>query len=192
MSIGYQLAPGHRLRLAVSPTYWPWIWPSPRPVVLCVYPGGSSLELPVRCASPGVPAPVFENVEVSRPPETIPMERPRAERSETLDVGTGRFTIHYYPDHLPGRFRLAPTGRELGEFGENSFSIVEGDPLSAETSSLRVVEVGGDGWEAKTQVRSRLTCDEHAFFVETQVEAFDGAEPFFEKTWTAEIPRELG
>jgi hypothetical protein len=192
MSIGYQLAPGHRLRLAVSPTYWPWIWPSPRPVVLSVYPGDSSLELPVRSAASGLPAPTFETVEVSRPPETIPIERPKAERSETLDVGTGRFSIHYYPDHLPGRFRLVSTGRELGEFGENFFSIVEGDPLSAETESRRVVEVGGDGWNARTEVHSRLTCDEHAFLVETKVEAFDGDEPFFERTWTAEIPREFG
>ena len=139
-----------------------------------------------------LPAPVFESVEVSRPPETIPIERSKAERSETLDVGTGRFTIRYYPDHLPGRFRLVATGRELAEFGENSFSIVEGDPLSAETSSLRAVEVGGDGWVARTEVRSKLTCDEDAFFVETKVEAFNGAEPFFERTWTAEIPREFG
>jgi hypothetical protein len=122
----------------------------------------------------------------------IPYKQPKAERTETLDVGTGRFTIHYCPDHLPGRFRLVGTGRELGEFGENSFSIVEGDPLSAETSSLRTVEVAGDGWEARTEVHSRLTCDEGTFFVETRIEGFDGGEPFFERTWTAEIPRKFG
>ncbi len=187
LSIGYRLARGHRLRLAVSPTYWPWIWPSPRPVTLQVYPGASRVELPVRNAVSDPLTPTFEPVEVSRPPATVTVRQPKAERSETLDVGTGRFTIHYHPDHLPGRFRLVGTGREIGEFGENSFSIIEGDPLSAETSSLRTVEVAGDGWEAKTEVHSRLTCDESTFLVETRIEAFDGGEPFFERTWTAQI-----
>ena len=35
-STSYALPSGHLLRLAVSPTYWPWVWPSPDPVVLTV------------------------------------------------------------------------------------------------------------------------------------------------------------
>ncbi|MEZ5121127.1 MAG: CocE/NonD family hydrolase [Solirubrobacterales bacterium] len=29
-AVGYALAPGHRVRLALSTSYWPWLWPSPR------------------------------------------------------------------------------------------------------------------------------------------------------------------
>ena len=29
-SMGYAFPAGHRIRLALSPTYWPWAWPSPR------------------------------------------------------------------------------------------------------------------------------------------------------------------
>ena len=40
---------GHRLRVAVSPAYWPWIWPSPFTVTLRVACGeASTLDLPVR------------------------------------------------------------------------------------------------------------------------------------------------
>ena len=28
-AIAHSFPPGHRLRLAISPTYWPWAWPSP-------------------------------------------------------------------------------------------------------------------------------------------------------------------
>ena len=45
--IGHKVAAGHRLRLAVSPTYWPFIWPSPRSPLLSVYPGQCGLCLPV-------------------------------------------------------------------------------------------------------------------------------------------------
>ncbi len=47
-SIACSVPAGHRLRLAVSTSYWPWIWPSPQRVRLSVHTGSQSrLELPV-------------------------------------------------------------------------------------------------------------------------------------------------
>ena len=40
--------PNARVRVAVSTTYWPTIWPSPEAVTLTLYAGNSELELPVR------------------------------------------------------------------------------------------------------------------------------------------------
>ena len=37
--IAYSVAPGHRLRLAISSTYWPLVWPSPEPVTLTLHQG---------------------------------------------------------------------------------------------------------------------------------------------------------
>ncbi|MST35186.1 peptidase S15, partial [Acidimicrobiaceae bacterium USS-CC1] len=51
-AVAYRLPAGHRWRLAVSSTYWPWIWPVPEPATLTLHPG-SSLELPV--LDPGTP-----------------------------------------------------------------------------------------------------------------------------------------
>jgi predicted acyl esterase len=44
--------PGHRIRVAISPAYWPLAWPPPDPVTLTVFTGASTLELPVRSAAP--------------------------------------------------------------------------------------------------------------------------------------------
>ena len=44
----HRFAPGHRLRLALSPTYWPQAWPSPQTVTLTIALGSSLVELPVR------------------------------------------------------------------------------------------------------------------------------------------------
>ena len=43
---------GHRLRLALSPAYWPWLWPVPEPVTLGVHTAPSALVLPVRAPRP--------------------------------------------------------------------------------------------------------------------------------------------
>ena len=38
---GHAFAPGNRIRVGVSPTYWPWAWPSPEPVTLSLFAGES-------------------------------------------------------------------------------------------------------------------------------------------------------
>ena len=43
--MAYRLAPGHRLRLALSNSYWPFVWPSPEAGRLTL--AGGSLALPV-------------------------------------------------------------------------------------------------------------------------------------------------
>ena len=45
--IGQAVEAGHRLRLALSPTWWPMVWPQPVDAPLVVAPGGSTLSLPV-------------------------------------------------------------------------------------------------------------------------------------------------
>jgi predicted acyl esterase len=45
----HSLPAGHRWRVAISTTYWPWAWPSPEPVTLSLVTGkASQLKLPVR------------------------------------------------------------------------------------------------------------------------------------------------
>src|SRR5207302_3015972 len=52
-AVAYALPAGHRWRVAVSPTYWPWAWPAPEPVTLSLFSGGASrLTLPVRPQRP--------------------------------------------------------------------------------------------------------------------------------------------
>jgi putative CocE/NonD family hydrolase len=65
--LGQVVPAGHRLRLAVSTTMWPLVWPSPETVELKLFTGpGSFLELPVRATDEDGPAPAFG------PPEEAP------------------------------------------------------------------------------------------------------------------------
>src|SRR5690606_32175183 len=49
--IAYQVAPGNRLRVALSSSYWPLVWPSPEAVTLTLHEG--SLDLPLRPTGTG-------------------------------------------------------------------------------------------------------------------------------------------
>jgi predicted acyl esterase len=76
-AIAYVVPAGHRLRLAVSPTYWPWAWPSPEPVTLTVVAGpGPPLDLPLR-TPPGTEeplAPHFSQPEAAPSPPYVVLE----------------------------------------------------------------------------------------------------------------------
>ncbi len=59
-AIAHRFEAGHRIRLAVSSTYWPWIWPAPERFELTLACGPATyLDLPVRQPQPddGAPAP---------------------------------------------------------------------------------------------------------------------------------------
>ena len=80
--IAQAIPAGHRLRLALSPAYWPWLWPAPEPVTLAVAHRGQPLVLPVRSRAP-------------RTSELRPFEEPEGARPRGRDgrAGRGRRTL---------------------------------------------------------------------------------------------------
>jgi uncharacterized protein len=188
--LGQAVAAGDRLRLALSSTYWPWLWPSPQPVELTIETGpGSWLELPVRpLGAADGSDPRFG------PPESAPGlpltdadEQPAFHRIEH-DVVSGTYTMVLNQDG-DRRFRL-PDGLELAEENLDRFTIVEGDPLSASVEATRRLTIGRGEWQVEVRTRSRMTSDHEAFHLVDTVEAFEGGEPFFTRTWERSIPRD--
>jgi uncharacterized protein len=168
---GHRFAPGHRIRLALSPTYWPWIWPSPEPVTLAVLTDGSELELPlvgeVAAFSPG---PAEQTAAIAQEwLEASPM-------SQVLhdDVTTGRVELRSQPDFLAGRLRVPELDLEIEEHGENVYAIDRGDPLSAEVRCSRRAALSRPGFDVRIEADARMTCSAQEFLVQTHLRAFEG------------------
>ena len=89
-AIAHAVAPGHRLRLAVSTVYWPWAWPSPEPVTLTLH--GGRLRLPLR-------APRDDHQPEFGPPEQIMTDETLTRVFDTPvtchDGPHGRLAIYY-------------------------------------------------------------------------------------------------
>ena len=190
-SIGYRFAAGHRVRLSVAPSYWPWVWPAPHDATLTLALGECRLRLPVR-RDGGLPAPTFAPVEVAPPLAIEVLETLSGQVVQTTDLLSDRVDMVVEPDGLPGLVRLTDSGLVVGEWGRNSYGIVEGDPLSATVRCERTMEIGGPGWRTVTEVDSTMSCDAEAFHVQTRLSARDGDEPFFEHIWIWSTPRVLG
>ena len=185
------MPPASRLRLAVSPTYWPWAWPSPEPVTLSLWSGGDArVELPEIPAEAGDQAAPFGPAEVAPalPVETI--AEGRTERVVIHDVHAGRTDMRYLWDS--GGHLVYPHGmRELAE-NEAVYSLVEGDPLSAAVSCFQAIEYQRGDHLVRVEARGRMTCDGNDFQLDHSLVASERGETVRERSWTTRIPRDLG
>ena len=96
LPVAQAFVPGHRLRIAISPTDWRF-WPSPEPVTLALHLGaGTSLQLPVRRPSPDDDAlPAFGPAEESAvAPYRLFGRGPLPERLVSEVVSERRTTVH--------------------------------------------------------------------------------------------------
>jgi hypothetical protein len=189
-----RIAPGHRLRLSLSPTYWPWAWPSPEPVTLTVHTGSSTLELPVRPPRPeDATLRAFGPSELeSIPPLAIERLAKREHtRTVTRDLETGLIVQRAEQNQKFGPSpRLDSESLVWEHRGTDEYSIREGDPLSATTTASFRDTLSRPGWAARMEVRSELTADAKQFHVTVAADAFEGDRRIHAKTWTFQIPRD--
>ncbi len=186
-STSYALPSGHLLRLAASPTYWPWVWPSPDPVVLTVT--GGRLELPVRRGPDGAPR-SFDAPECAPEPAEETLVAGRTGRTVERDFAAGAAEARFA--WIDGRSLLTDSATELAERNVVRYRLVEGDPLSAEASCEVAVELARGEWRTGVQVRSTMTCERERFLVTTELDAYEGATRCFARRWTHEIARDGG
>jgi hypothetical protein len=188
--MGYRVAARHRLRVAVSPTYFYHAWPSPEPVALTIITGESSrLCLPVR-----VPRAEDEALSVFQPPETsqpLATEQLRAGQQRKFihkDVIGGEMRMELIDDD--GRLLFRATGVEVEDFGHEIYSIRDGDPLSAAVHIRRRLAYRRGEWDVRIETESKMTADATHFHLGNHLEAFERGNRVFTKSWTTTIPRD--
>lgn len=175
--IAYRLPPGHRLRIAVSTSYWPFIWPEARPVTATIT--GGALGLPVRPTAIGDER-CFDEPEGAPP---LPVRRhgdvKEDKRIET-DMTTGETRIIISgtvppTEDLTHGLITASRMREV-------WSIRKDDPASARVDIVWERSMGRGNWQARTIVEARLSADADRFHLVQRLEAFEGDDIVFHRT----------
>jgi putative CocE/NonD family hydrolase len=193
--IAYAFPAGHRIRLAVSSAYWPWVWPQPETDAGFVLdPVGSTLELPVRSREVGEGI-GFEEPEQAEPlgvssPATL--DEPRPARLVVRDVAAGEWRLEVDPRR--GGKRAFPDGLEYTEEALETYTIRADDPLSARALSQWSVRLHRPelAWDTEVRTRSEIGCDAAHFVTTDEVVCTEGGEVVFHRTWEKRIPRTAG
>ncbi len=184
----YAFRPGHRIRLALSTSYWPMVWPSPEPATLGVFTGVSRLTLPLRAPKPGDAAlPPFPPAEGAKPLARTILRDPWATREVTHDFGGGVSVYTHREDR--GVVRLDAIDLAIGYEATERYTIDERDPTKARAEFTRTIGAQRGAWRTRIETLTDVTCDATSFHLRARLQAFDGDERFFDREWRETIAR---
>lgn len=187
---------GHRLRLSVSSSYFPLVWPAPQAPTLTLFTGRCSINVPVRPRRDDADAalPAFGPPETAPPLATTPLETGKHHWRITRDLASSMTTLEIADDH--GEFVIDETDTAVRSNTTEWFSFCGNDPTSVrgETRTLRGLR--RDGWDVEVTTATALTCTETDFVVTAQLDAYQsdarhGRRRVYAQSWTREIPRDL-
>jgi putative CocE/NonD family hydrolase len=171
--IGWAFPKGHRIRVALSTSYWPMLWPSPEPVTLTVFAGASKLILPGRKPRPeDAKLPSFPEAETAPPQQRTYLRPSGGRRWVESDIGEGVSAYNIHQDS--GHFIIQSHGLETDHEAHEVFTIAADDPLSAEADMLFSIAIGRDEWQTKTVTRTIMRSTKDTYEFEATLDAYEG------------------
>jgi putative CocE/NonD family hydrolase len=186
----YAFPPGHRIRVALSTTYWPMTWPTPERAVITMFAGASSLALPERPKGThdGDLRP-FPPAECGVPGPSTTLRPGRFERTCTRDMSSGVTKAVMFDDY--GTSRLEASGIEIASTRRHEFWIDEENPLSARAEVRWDIEIGRGSWRTRSVVRVVQTATRDTFRIHAEMDAFESDSRVMSRNWDCTVPRDL-
>ncbi len=182
---------GHHIRVAISSSDWPWVWPSPYPATNAVYWGGSQ---PSR-----IILPVVEKALTSARPEPKFLE---ALNSSTIhyDFGGGS-TWQFIQDILKGYSIMKVGSRSQGKLPGAAFSMEHeaqaefgsSDEHPEATYAKALVKTSIIQIDGRTDITGRTAIRSTAshFYIDVELNVEKDGELFFTRKWMEAFPRRL-
>jgi hypothetical protein len=181
---------GHRLRLSISTSYWPLAWPSPKPVQLVIYAGTSTFSLPVRPPQKRDAKLRAFGAPEGAPPLTTTLLHPKQEEWRVIrDLRRDISTLEVVLDTGTTRYEgidLEISSRTIETY---TYCCDDYSSLAGETRWTRTFRRGD--WQVRTITRTLLTSDETSFRLRADLDAYEGPNRVFSRSWRTEIPRRL-
>jgi hypothetical protein len=172
---------GHRLRLALSPSSWPFIWPERDPATLTVESG--RLTLP-ELTGPGLPV--------------APMAPPRASGQTHETVRAGGDGMEHWQDggallirmtSDTGRVQDRAHGLWMEAEMEELWSIARHDPGAASVRFRWTKRMGRGDWSVQVHSETTMKTCAEGFEIAARLEAETDGARVFEREFGTSVPR---
>ncbi|MET8678975.1 CocE/NonD family hydrolase [Streptomyces sp. NPDC004647] len=182
--------PGHRMRLSLSTSYWPLAWPPPKPVLLSVYSGSSTLTLPVRPVAEsdenngrpfGEPegAEPIPTTRVTPPDQRWTVSRDLIGYNSALEIVKDAGTVHFDGIDL-----------DVGRRAYERYDSVADDFASVRGESTWTMTFSRADWDVRTVTSTVLRSTETEFLLHATLDGYDGSQRVFSRNWNETIPRD--
>ncbi len=181
---------GHKVRISISTSYWPIAWPSPEPVMLEIYTGKTGFMLPVR-----EPSEKDETLREFDPPEgaspiTIkPLATGRHNWLVERDLANDKSTLKVIKDDGIRLFK--DINMEVENRSYEWYSSMDDDfsSIRGETWWARGFRRGD--WHTRIVTRTVLTSDPDYFYIDAELDAFEGDTRVYSQNWNMKVERDF-
>lgn len=184
--IAWNLPTGYRLRVAISSSYWPLIWPVPEQATLDLVSG--HLELPLRTVTDGDEV-TFPEPEAAAPWASEELRPPRHVRRVEHDLQGETVALVIEDDF--GASRDLEHGLITGAVARERWTIRPDDPLSAVGQTHWTQTLARDGWSIRTETFADMWSDTTTFHLRGRIEAYEGGRKVFERDFDDTVARNL-
>ena len=180
----YTVPAGHRLRISISNSYWPLLWPSPKSTTLNIHEG--TVQIPVVNEVAGHTV-AFPPPEAADPWQTETIREGTNSRRQETDLNTGIVHLHIVDDF--GKVSDVEHGLINGSIAREHWQIHPNDPLSARGTCHWSDEVERDDIKLRTEARCEMWSDSNHFYLNAKIEAFENDRSIYARDVSDKIPR---
>ncbi len=199
--MAYRLASGHRLRLALSNSYWPFVWPSPEVGRLTLV--GGRLHLPVSTSPPPPPPPLSAEedgggpaavwsppaAECASPWKHKVLRAGQNSRKIETDLITSLVSLVIHDD--AGDVEDLAHGLQTGQTTSELWQVHPDDPLSARAVHTWEQRLARKEWRVRTEVWAEMTATASHLHMKARLRAFEGDALVFENSFHDEVVRQF-
>ena len=183
--IAYRLPQGDRLRVSVSTSYWPLLWPMPHAATLTVTQG--TLHLPISQHGENAER-VFPDPDATPAWQTQTLRPANNERRRETDLKTGITRLEIIDDF--GCVQDADHGLIIEGVAREWWDIHPDDPLSARGKSHWTERRARGDWDTRTETYATMWADQTHFHISARLEAYENDRLIFEKDIADSVPRQ--
>ena len=179
---------GCKLRLAISTSYWPIVWPSPELAAVTIDPSRSSIALPVLRSEAGLAKVKFAPVAKSSA-APVSIQDPGAEtRHLLLDVATQR--VNFIIRRNDGTYTIDDIGTAVSLTKLKDYAVSRDGREAPSSRVATTVHYRRGDWDARTETELSITSDKTHFHMEGQVRTFVNGEGFVNRDFKQSFKRD--
>jgi uncharacterized protein len=183
--MAYRLSAGHRLRLVLATTCWPFVWPSASAVTLALSEGTLHLPVVTGALDAWTPPPA----ETAKPWAHRVLRAGYTARRIERDLIAGTYALVVEDDG--GDVENLDHGLVTGETMSERWQVRADDPLSAVVTHTWEQRLSRGDWRVRTHVTATQTCTATHLRMTAQVQAWEGDMLVFTRSFDDQVSREF-
>jgi len=186
--ICYSVLPGHRLRVAISTSYFPMLWPAPKPVTLSIWTEYSRIKLPARSPRQSDELVAFEAPEEGPPVSRTIIEPPHNQQIASFDAETGYWKLTVIAS--TGRYIIDNINLETGTSRQEIWKVHPDHPETASAEISFNSYSKRANWKIAHDVKCHMHLDTDAYHIDALLNAQENDKPIFNRQFKKSVVRD--